>query len=201
MIRRFLAAALLLSAGLSSGAGLERYKDWNKSPEFTFLATDAEQKEWKKVASDEAADGFVQLFWARRDPDIKTPVNEFKVGFDQRVKDADQLFAMPRLRGALTERGKAFVVIGVPKELKRFAGQKAQPIPASGMTPPPNEPGTSIGESIAMFVYEAAQLPEWAKVKSLTARFVVEQSSDFASGTNAGDVMRLEASARTALPT
>jgi GWxTD domain-containing protein len=200
MIRRFLPAALLLSAALASAAGLERNTDWNKSPEFTFLATDAEQREWKKVATDEEADRFIQLFWAKRDPDLRTPVNEYKVAFDQRVKEADQLFAMPRLRGALTERGRAYVVIGAPKELRRKAGQRAQPTSTgTGMVPPPNEPGTSIGESVVTFVYEAAQLPEWAKMKSLVAQFVVEQSSDFVAGNTAGDVKRLETNARAAL--
>lgn len=201
-----LAALLLLASTLPClGAGLVRNKDWNKSPEFTFLATDAEGKEWKKIATDEDADRFVQLFWAKRDPDLKTPVNEFKVAFDQRVKEADQLFAMPRLRGALTERGKAYVVIGPPKDLRRAAGMRAQPVPPPGgggpnfILPPPNEPGTSIGESKVTFVYEAVQLPEWAKMKSLTAEFVVEQSGDFVSGKSAGDVKRLEANARAAV--
>jgi GWxTD domain-containing protein len=200
MIRRFLPAVLFLSAGVASAAGLENYKDWNKSPEFQFLATDTEQKEWKKIASDEDAARFVQLFWAKRDPDLKTPANEFKLAFDQRVTEADRLFALPRLRGALTERGKAFVVIGAPKTLQRTAGTKPQPNAAgTGQILPPNEPGTSIGESKVAFVYEAAQLPEWTKMKSLVAEFVVEQSSDFVAGKSAGDVKRLEASARTAL--
>ena len=200
---RFAAACLipvLLSAPLCLGAGLERYKDWNKSPEFLLLATDAEQKEWKKVATDEDAERFVQLFWAKRDPDLKTPVNEYKVGFDQRVKDADQRFALPRLRGALTERGKAYVVIGVPKTVQRTPGTKKQPIPtANGEILPPNEPGTSIGQSIFTFVYEAAQLPDWTKTKALTLDFVVEQSSDYATAKSASVLKRLEASARTAL--
>jgi GWxTD domain-containing protein len=199
----FRAAALLVLMSALPGvcAGLERYKGWNKSPEFQFLATDAEQKEWKKVATDEQADTFVQLFWARRDPDLKTPVNEYKLGFDQRVKEADQQFGLPRLRGALTERGKAYILIGVPKTLQRFAGTLAQPLSAPGSVnvPPPNEPGTSIGESKVTFVYEAAQLADWMKIKSLTAEFVVEQSSDFVAGRASGEVKRLEANARTAL--
>ncbi len=181
---RVLALLLLAASVPGLGAGLERYKDWTRSPEFVFLATDAEQKEWKKITTDEQADKFVQLFWAKRDPDLKTPVNEYKLGFDQRVKEADQLFAMPRQRGALTERGKAYILLGPPKTLQRFAGTKTQPTsaPGSANIPPPNEPGTSIGESKVTFVYEAAQLPEWAKMKSLIAEFVVEQASDFAAG-------------------
>ncbi len=199
------AVAVLLSvASLSAlGAGLERYKDWNKSPEFLYLATDAEQKEWKKVATDDQADRFVQLFWAKRDPDLKTPVNEYKIGFDKRVKEADDLFSLPRMRGALTERGKAYIVVGKPKELKRYAGTKPQPVPSTGPSgvvnlPPPNPEGTSIGESIATFSWEAAYLPEWAKMKSLSAEFIVEQSRDYASS-RSGDLKRLESNARSAL--
>lgn len=204
-VSRRLAALLLSLLELPClGAGLARFSDWNKSPEFQFLATDAEQKEWKKVSTDEEADRFVQLFWAKRDPDLKTPVNEYKIAFDQRVKEADQLFSMPRLRGALTERGKAYVVIGNPKDLVRRAGSKPQPVPVMGpagtMTiPPPNDPGTSIGESIVTFVYDAEHLPAWAQLKSLNAEFIVEESSDFVAGKAAGDVRRLEANARKAL--
>jgi GWxTD domain-containing protein len=200
----FRAITLLLFAvslpGL--GAGLERYKDWSKSPEFQFLATEAEQKEWKKITTDEQADKFVQLFWAKRDPDLKTPVNEYKIGFDKRVKEADELFSLPRLRGALTERGKAYIVIGKPKELKRSAGQMPQPTPkmtANGLqVPPPNPEGASIGESIVTFTWEAEYLPEWTKMKSLSATFIVEQSRDFVSA-QTGDVKRLASNARAAL--
>jgi GWxTD domain-containing protein len=192
-------AALLLASG-AWGAGLQNYKDWNKSPEYTCLATDAEQKAWKKITSDEDADHFIQLFWAKRDPDLKTPVNEFKVVFDQRVKEADQLFAMARVRGALTERGKLYILLGPPTTLSVLRGIKGQPPlqDSSGAFPPPNDPGTSIGESIATFTYEAAQLPDWAPVKSFTAQFVVELARDFVAGRNGGDVNSLEVKARTA---
>jgi GWxTD domain-containing protein len=196
--RASLAVIFVLATG-ASGAGLERYKDWNKSPEFTFLATDAEQKEWKKLASDQEADHFIQLFWAKRDPDLKTPVNEFKVVFDQRVKEADELFSLPRLRGALTERGKLYILLGMPKTVSVQRGTKGQPglHDSTGALPPPNDPGTSIGESIVTFTYEAAQLPDWAVIKTLTAKFIVEASSDsVGTGRGIDDVKSPEIKAR-----
>jgi len=195
---RFASLVLLATALPCFSAGLTLYKDWNKSPEFSGLAVESEQKEWKKIASDEEAEHFIQLFWAKRDPDLKTPVNEFKIAFDKRVKEADQLFALPRTRGALTERGKLYVLLGVPKDLRRTVGTKLQPQAPLGQVAPANEPGTSIGESFATFIYEAAQLPDWAGVKSLTAEFVVESSSDYVSGRNGGEVRRLETKARQA---
>jgi GWxTD domain-containing protein len=209
-----LAAVLLLLPFLSAppclGAGLERYKGWNETPEFTFLATEAEQKAWKKIATDEEADHFIQLFWAKRDPDLKTAVNEFKVVFDQRVKWADENFGMVRRRGALTERGKLYILLGEPTLLQRVAGTKLQPGFAtgsqedvnSGTAPgklrPANDPGTSIGESIVTFKYDADKLPAWSPVKSLTAKFVVEALRDYVGDSSAGTVNSLEVKARTA---
>jgi GWxTD domain-containing protein len=197
-LRRAPLALVLLLATTPCLAALERYKDWNKSPEFSGLAVESEQKEWKKIASDVEAERFIQLFWAKRDPDLKTPVNEFKIAFDRRVKEADQHFAMPRTRGALTERGKLYVLVGPPKNLLRVAGIKPQPIAPPGQIAPPNDPGTSIGESLATFLYEAMQLPEWADRKSLRAEFVVESASDYISGSGSGEVRRLETKARQA---
>jgi GWxTD domain-containing protein len=194
--RSALAVPLLLLAASASQAGFLRYKDWSSSPGFVLLATDAEQKEWKKIASDEEAERFIQLFWAKRDPDLKTPVNEFKVAFDQRVKEADQYFPLPRVRGALTERGKLYVLVGPPTTLQRIAGIKPQPLAPPGQIPPPNDPGTSIGESQATFFYDGGQLPDWAGVKSLRAEFVVEAHSDYISGNGGGEVRRVEAKAR-----
>jgi len=206
--RRVPLALVLLLAAAPSRATLDKYRNWSKSPEFTLLSTDPEQKDWKKITSDEEADHFIQLFWAKRDPDLKTPVNEFKVVFDQRVKEADQLFAMPRLRGALTERGKLYVLVCPPKKnrLTRQSGTKVPPAIrgfddtlTESSLPPPNEPGTLIGDSIVTFRYEAGDLPEWAPVKSLTAVFVVEQQLlDYPSDATKTGVKAIENKARAA---
>lgn len=197
--RRLPLALVFFLAAAQSRATLDKYKNWSKSPEFTFLSTDPEQKDWKKITSDEEAERFVQLFWAKRDPDLKTAVNEFKVAFDQRMKEADEYFSLPRARGALTERGKLYVLVGPPTTLKRETGIKAPPTAPPGQIPPPNDPGRSVGESIAYFIYEAAQLPDWAGVKSFTAQFIVEASSDFVAGGNAAAVKGLEVKARMVL--
>lgn len=202
--RSFAVASLALaSLALPATADLAKYKDWSKSPEFEYLAVDDERKAWKDVKTDEEAEKFIALFWAKRDPDLKTPVNEFKMEFDARVAQCDKLFQIGnRKRGALTERGKLFILVGPPKTLSRSAGTQA----GGATVRPGNETtadssgavgiveytpeGAAIGESTARFVYEAAQLPKWANVKSLTADFTVTPTSD--SLMNAGIVRRLE---------
>ena len=47
-----------------------------------------EQKKWRAVSTDEQAQEFIDLFWARRDPTPGTYVNEYKQEYDARVKYA-----------------------------------------------------------------------------------------------------------------
>jgi GWxTD domain-containing protein len=171
---------LLVSAALPAFAALDKHKDWDKSPEYQYLATDAEKKEWKKIASDDEAEKFIALFWARRDPDLKTPQNEFRDRFMTLVKVADDRFALGRKRGALTERGKALILIGPPMEIAAKAT-------SSGDTPAGGAPGagglsgaggvTGTAGGAAMlytFVYDKAHLPPWADVSSRDIRFIVD---------------------------
>ena len=173
--------ALLVSAAFPAFAALDKYKDWEKSPASVYLATDAEKKDWKKVASDEEAEKFVALFWARRDPDIKTPTNEFRERFDVLVKKADELFPLGRKRGALTERGKALLLIGPPKEIRAKATSPAD-TPVGGTSGAGQFTGAGGGAPVTYtFVYDKAHLPPWADVPSQEIGFIV----DVALGTEA----------------
>lgn len=103
-------------AVLSAGAELgDQYRNWAEGPE-AFLLTEAERSAWSAVVDDQTAQGFIELFWAKRDPDLTTRENEFRVGFDSRVTAADAEFAEKDRRGALTNRGKTLILLGVPKE-------------------------------------------------------------------------------------
>lgn len=169
---------LLLSAAFPAAAALEKYKEWDKSPEAQYLATDAEKKDWKKIASDEEAEKFVALFWARRDPDIKTPQNEFKDRWDALVKVADEKFALGRKRGALTERGRALLLIGPPKSAaaKAMLGSGQEIGSATGATP--GTQGAGGGTTVMVqWMYEKAQLPAWADIQSLDLKFEVDQTA------------------------
>ena len=198
---------LLLSAAAAfpSRAALDKYKDWEKSPDYAYLATDEDKKEWKKIASDQDAERFIALFWARRDPDLRTPQNEFRERFDALVKNADDLFPLGRRRGALTERGKALILIGPPKSIAR----KAIPSVSSGLGSPPSPagpqsalegagaPGEGATQTILTeFIYEKAQLPPWADVPSLDLVFQVDSgmaTDHLVEGV--GSAKRLEAKA------
>ncbi len=199
------ALSLLLLSGVTafpSLAALDKYKDWQKSPEYAYLATDDDKKEWKKIASDQDAEKFIALFWARRDPDLKTPQNEFRERFDALVKKADELFPLGNKRGALTERGKALILIGPPKSIARGSGA---PTPldetTTGLGSQGSLPGGLMGTAgattiLTQFLYEKTQLPPWADVQTLDLKFQVDQgigTEQFVGG--AGPARRLETKA------
>lgn len=180
-IRRAPLALVLLLAAAPSLAALDKYKDWEKSPEYQYLTTDAEKKEWKKVTSDAEAEKFVALFWGKRDPEIKTPRNEFRERFDILVKKADEVFPLGRKRGALTERGKAFILIGPPKSIARGSSAPTSlDETTTGLGTQGSLQGTGVigsaGPStiITQFLYEKAQLPPWADVQTLELKFQVD---------------------------
>ncbi len=95
----------------------EEYRNWAEGPE-TFLLTDAERSAWTEVGGDEEAQNFIELFWAKRDPDLSTRENEFRTQFDLRVAHADAEFAEEERRGALTDRGRTLILLGGPKEFR-----------------------------------------------------------------------------------
>ena len=45
----------LVALAFPAAAQLEKFKDWDKSPEFTYYATEDEHAAWKAVKSDEEA--------------------------------------------------------------------------------------------------------------------------------------------------
>ena len=60
------------------------------------------------------AEAFVALFWARRDPDLKSPQNEFKARIETLVKVADERFALRGIEDDGIRLGAEFDVRGKP---------------------------------------------------------------------------------------
>jgi GWxTD domain-containing protein len=126
--RNFLIAALLTAAAATSAfAALSPAKaDWGKGPA-QYIMTAEEKAAWKAIQTDAAADEFIALFWARRDPTPATPRNEFREDFEARVKTADTQFSHGRTLGSMTDPGRMFIVFGGPSApIKRTTTQGTQ---------------------------------------------------------------------------
>ncbi len=184
------ALVLTLFTAFSLEAQLEKFKDWDKSPEYVYYATDDEKKAWNKITSDADADKFIQLFWAKRDPDLKTPVNEFKQRFDALVAKADERFALGKKRGALTERGKALIIIGPPKSISERVESSGNVNPGDSVF---SQTGGAGGTAVIyQFKYEKPQQPEWAEGKTFDLGFRVDVGLGTESVLNASELKRFE---------
>lgn len=118
---RIIALACLLAASLAGSAFAQlsaENRDWAKGP-VQWIMTPEETAKWKQVRTDADAQAFIDLFWARRDPSPNTPMNEFRDEFNRRVEYADAQFAQARKKGALTDRGRIFIVLGPPYAIQR----------------------------------------------------------------------------------
>lgn len=96
------------------------------------LLTKEEKKQWKAIATDEQAKAFIDLFWARRDPTPGTPANEFREAIEKRLTIADSLFTTAKLRGAATDRGKVYVLLGPQTGIKRGGPGAGRGVHATG---------------------------------------------------------------------
>jgi GWxTD domain-containing protein len=109
---------VIVLAALAAPAGAqlsEPYASWADGPE-GLLLTPEERTELAALTTDSEVAAFIQLFWARRDPDLDTPVNETRLDLQARVKAADEQFTEEGLRGSLSDQGKALILLGMPVE-------------------------------------------------------------------------------------
>ncbi len=102
----FFLTAMPAFAGLSA-----ELEDWGSGPAQWIMTSD-EKKAWRKISTDADAINFMDLFWARRDPTPGTAVNEFRDRFVNRVAFSDMTFIEKRKRGAMTDRGRVYIVLG-----------------------------------------------------------------------------------------
>jgi GWxTD domain-containing protein len=91
----------------------DTYADWADGPA-GLLLTKKERKEWAKITTDAEAEKFIDLFWARRNPDPSSSFNAFKAEFESRVRFADENFSYGEHRGSLSARGRVLILMGAP---------------------------------------------------------------------------------------
>jgi GWxTD domain-containing protein len=111
MHRTVAAMVVLILSSTVSAQLSEEHENYFDGPE-GFLMTKMERKAWKNISNDDEAEAFIDLFWAKRDPDLSTSINELRVDFNQRVEAADELFGHGATRGALSDRGRVLILLG-----------------------------------------------------------------------------------------
>lgn len=130
-----LAGVALLIFALEASAKLSTpYEEWREGP-VQWLFTSEESKAWKALGTDEEASRFIDLFWVRRDPSLGTPLNEYHAEFDSRVAFADRVFAEKKRRGAMTDRGRVYIVLGEATNMANQLGGSTTQMGGTGGDP------------------------------------------------------------------
>ncbi len=80
-----------------------------------YILTSEERKIFLEMPLSERT-AFKTEFWARRDPDPDTPVNEFRDEYFKRMARATELFFGEGREGWLTDRGRIYILFGPPGE-------------------------------------------------------------------------------------
>ena len=92
------------------------YKKW-LNEDVVYIITDEEKAAFKRLATDEEREQFIEQFWLRRDPTPDTEENEFKEEHYRRIAYANDHYASG-IPGWKTDRGRIYIVYGPPDEIE-----------------------------------------------------------------------------------
>lgn len=80
-----------------------------------YIITAKERKIFLELPDAEKED-FKKEFWKRRDPDLSTEENEFKMEYFNRMETSENFFVSEGKPGWLTDRGRIYILFGPPTE-------------------------------------------------------------------------------------
>lgn len=92
------------------------YKKW-LTEEVPYIITDQERAAFKKLATDDEREAFIENFWERRNPNPSSPENEYKEEYYRRIAYANEHYASG-IPGWKTDRGRIYIMYGPPDEIE-----------------------------------------------------------------------------------
>jgi GWxTD domain-containing protein len=78
-----------------------------------------EEKSYKNLKNNSDAAEFQKIFWARRDPNLDTPENEFQTEYLKLVAEVDAKYRVGGRMGSLTDCGRLHILMGAPDSVKK----------------------------------------------------------------------------------
>ena len=117
------------------------FKKW-LSEDVKHIISGEEKDVFKKLSTVEEKEQFIEQFWHRRDPDIRSASNEVKEEHYRRIAYANDHFPSG-FPGWMTDRGRTYIIHGEPVEIERY--------PTGGMYDRPHYEG---GGSTATYAFE-----------------------------------------------
>lgn len=124
-MKRFgLAASLLFLLVAPALADLDKNaKKWVE--EVRPIILPEEEKTYKSLKNNAEAAEFQKIFWARRDPNLETPENEFQAEYLKQVAEIDPKFKAAGRAGSQTDCGRIYILMGPPDDIKKQSSVEA----------------------------------------------------------------------------
>lgn len=114
-------SGLLLGAACSAGG--PKIELDPESQEFyqsaRLIMTSQENKIFKRLTDAESRREFIEDFWAKRDPEPETEINEFQKEFESRVEYANRRFREGG-PGMNSDRGRIYIYMGPPDKFEEY---------------------------------------------------------------------------------
>lgn len=95
------------------------YKRWLNEEVF-YIITSVEKEVFLKLQNNRERDLFFKAFWKQRDPTPGTEKNEFREEHFRRLIFVNKRFRGTGKSGWETDRGKVYVILGPPKDIRIF---------------------------------------------------------------------------------
>ena len=86
-----------------------------------YIITEDERAVFEGLTNEAEQEQFIEQFWYRRDPDLRTPLNEFKEEHYRRIAFANERFHSGK-SGWRSDRGRIYIIHGPPDEIEDFGG-------------------------------------------------------------------------------
>ena len=97
--------------------GDDYYRQWLET-DVLYIISPQEKDIFEKLSTGEEKDHFIEQFWFRRDPDLRTAVNEFKKEHYRRIAYTNEKYHSG-IEGWRTDRGMIYILFGPPDGLEK----------------------------------------------------------------------------------
>jgi len=177
----FLGGLLLVSPRLANAQKLDK-DDKKFLDEVRPILLADEDKTYKGLKEKGDRLEFQRIFWARRDPDLATPANEYQVEYQKSRAEADRLYRIPTRAGSQTDCGRAFILLGKPDDVQQESGTLEPGLRAPETWTYRDRPGRTFMGGKAMIAFDqecrapGALAPQMERV---AAALVVQPSLEY----------------------
>jgi len=176
-------AVTLLSSGLAAAQKMDK-EDRKWLDEVRPILLPDEDKTYKALKEKGDRLEFQKIFWARRDPDLATPENEFQAAYLAARTAADRTYRVPAQAGSSTDCGRTFILLGKPDEVRQDSTE------SPGLRPPEtwtyrDRPGQTFAGGKAVIAFDPecrAPVGFGAQLDRVAAAKVVQPNIDYRMG-------------------